>query len=146
MPFHRFFITSKVLYNCKYHPSLGHSQCHSFVRRSPPPRSTPWGAYRSQGCHIMVTQWHSDPIQNAHILPLAITARYQFHTLVRWGRHRVHILPKDVTLVSQLGARRFEPTISAFRVPHAIHSATTSPFEVSIIISNHLAYTHFEGR
>ena len=33
-PFHRFFMSSKVLYNSKYHPSSGHSLCHSFVRRS----------------------------------------------------------------------------------------------------------------
>ena len=31
------------------------------------------------------------------ILPFAITARYQFYTLVRWGTCGVHILLKDVT-------------------------------------------------
>ena len=51
--------------------------------KPPPPRSTPRGAYRSQGCYIMVTQWGSDPIQNVHIPLLAMTARYQLYTLVR---------------------------------------------------------------
>ena len=33
-----------------------------------------------------------------HIIPpLTITAGYQFYTLVRWGTHGVHSLPKDVT-------------------------------------------------
>ena len=66
--------------------------------------------------------WHSDPIQNAHILPLAITARYQFYTLA-WSSH----LAQGCYMVSQPAALRFEPTTSAFRVPCAIHSATTSP-------------------
>ena len=33
-----------------------------------------------------------------HIIPpLTITVRYHFYTLVRWGTHGAHILPKDVT-------------------------------------------------
>ena len=98
VPFHRFFITSKVLYNCKYHPSLGHSLYHSFVRRGHLLRDQLPGVNTGLKAAISwLPNWHGDPIQNAHILPLAITARYQFYTLVRWGRHGVHILPKDVT-------------------------------------------------
>ena len=83
VPFHTFFIPSKVLYNCKYHPSLGHSLCHSFVRRSHLlPDQLP-GEHTDHKAAISWLPYQcSDPIQNAHILPLAITARYQFYTLV----------------------------------------------------------------
>ena len=42
--FRRFFMASKALYNCKYHPTLGHSLCQFLCEEEPP---TPWGVYRS---------------------------------------------------------------------------------------------------
>ena len=67
------------------------------MRRSHLPDQIPGEHTGHKGTISWLPNWHGDPIQNAHIPPLAITARYQFYTLVRWGRHEVHILPKDVT-------------------------------------------------
>ena len=81
-PFHRFFMVSKVLYNCKYHPCSGHSLCHSFVMSG---HLLPDELPGEQTGHKAAISWlpyrHGDPIQNAHIPPLIITARYQCYIL-----------------------------------------------------------------
>ena len=49
----------------------------------PPPRSTPWEHTGHKAAISWLPNWCGVPIQNAHIPPLAITARYQCYTLVR---------------------------------------------------------------
>ena len=126
MPFHRFFIASEVLFNCNYHPSSGHSLCHVCEEEPPPTRSTPWGAYRSQCCHIVVTQsaqWsHSECSYSS-------THHHSQVPILHLGEARQACsshLAQGCYKVSQLAALRFKPMTCTSRVPCTIHSATTS--------------------
>ena len=93
----------------------------------PPPRSTPWGAYRSQGCHIMVTQLvqlsYSECTYSSTCHHCQVPILHLSEVRQAWSSH----LAQGCYMVSQLAALRFEPMTSAFRVPRTIHSATMSP-------------------
>ena len=95
-PFHIFFIASKALYNCKYHPSLGHSLYHSFVRRS---HLLPDQLPGEHTCHKAAISW----LPNGVVILLRMHIFFHLPSLPGtnftpwWGRRGVHILPKDVT-------------------------------------------------
>ena len=93
----------------------------------PPPRSTPLGAYRSQGCHIMGTQ----SVQWSYSVCTYSSTHHHYQVpILHLGEVRQaqsSHLAEGCYMVSQLDALRFEPTTCTFKVPHAIHLATTSP-------------------
>ena len=78
----------------------------------PPPRSTPWGAYRSQACHIMVTQlarWsYSGCTYSSTCHHCQVPILHLGEVRQAWSSH----LAQGCYMVSQLAAPRYEPTTS----------------------------------
>ena len=142
-PFHRFFILLAFhqLDKCEYHPSSGHSLCHSFMRRSHLIPDQPLGS-------IQITRlpYHGYPMVWWSYSECTCYSTYHhcqvpFVNLgeVRqvWSSH----LAQGCYMVSQLAALRFEPMTCAFRVPCTNHSATTSPYSIYYTLRDYPKHT-----
>ena len=68
-----------------------------FEDEPPPPRSTPWEAYRSQGCHIMVTQLAWPSYSDCTYPSTYHHCQVPILHLGEVRQHGAHILPQDVT-------------------------------------------------
>ena len=92
----------------------------------PPPRSTSWGAYRSQGCHIMITQlvwWsYSECTYSFTFHHCQVPILHLGEVRHSWSSH----LAQGCCIVSQVAALISKHVACIFRVSHAIHFTTTS--------------------
>ena len=72
LEFFQVMTVSKTLYNNILPPGSELSLCHSFMGRSHPLISSPWGAYMTRAVISWFPSWHNESIWNAHITPITI--------------------------------------------------------------------------
>ena len=113
VPFHRFFVISKALYNNIYPPGSGLSLCHSFMRRSHPLSDQLPGEHTGHLAAISCFPVSAMNLFGMHIfLQSPSSARYSFYqptegwkaesTCQQWGSNLPPLAQESDALLTEL--------------------------------------------